>query len=595
MPSNFDSEKRKLLHQKSQQLTTGYGKPNDATGKEGDISFRQIEGSGTVQYLKSNDQWIAVSSSGLMPPQRIMVGGGTSSTTGSSGSGVTDHGLLVGKDDDDHAHYVHISTARTISANHAFTGTPTFTTIDINGGTINGITDLAVVDGGTGVSSSDTWLNSRITTSADGTLNYDATSAVAPNHDNLAGFVADEHIDWTSTSENLLTSGTLASGTQTVTGNVTASGTVSANQLVSTDDLTVADTASIDGTLTLSTGSIIDSSGAITFGNENLSTSGTLASGTQTVTGNVTASGTIEAEHLTSIDDATIADTLSVDGTMTLSTGSIIDSSGAIDFGNENLSTDGNVDIDGDLDVDGVTNLDVVDVDGAVDMASTLTVAGVVDITNTTDSSDDSGDTGALRVEGGASIAKKLYVGTDLDVDGISNLDAVDIDGTVQVNNDTTTMVSSGAINLTAGAASTFSTTGDLKLDSSAEIILSADGNYIKMDDGTTSRFTFQVDNSPELDISGPFILDATSTVTINPEGTFKVKIGTNDTIKSDATTGMLYLKNYNPDNLYDSAHYYINSYADGNHFTSGKADFFQNFSIICKDGTPDSSMAYPS
>ena len=39
------------------------------------------------------------------------------------------------------------------------------------------------------------------------------------------------------------------------------------------------------------------------------------------------------------------------------------------------------LDISGDIDVDGTANLDVVDIDGAVDMASTLTVAGVVDIT----------------------------------------------------------------------------------------------------------------------------------------------------------------------------------------------------------------------
>ena len=65
----------------------------------------------------------------------------------------------------------------------------------------------------------------------------------------------------------------------------------------------------------------------------------------------------------------------------------------------------------------------------------TVTVGGVVDITDTTDSSDATGDTGALRCEGGASIAKKLYVGTDLDVDGTTNLDAVDIDGTLTIAN----------------------------------------------------------------------------------------------------------------------------------------------------------------
>ena len=63
-----------------------------------------------------------------------------------------------------------------------------------------------------------------------------------------------------------------------------------------------------------------------------------------------------------------------------------------------------------------------------------LTSLGVVDVTATTDASDASGDTGALRCEGGASIAKKLFVGTDLDVDGTANLDAVDIDGAVQAD-----------------------------------------------------------------------------------------------------------------------------------------------------------------
>ena len=67
-----------------------------------------------------------------------------------------------------------------------------------------------------------------------------------------------------------------------------------------------------------------------------------------------------------------------------------------------------------------------------------VTIPKVLDITNTTDSSNDSGDTGALRCEGGASIAKKLYVGTDLDVDGTTNLDAVNISATTQIDADVT-------------------------------------------------------------------------------------------------------------------------------------------------------------
>ena len=46
------------------------------------------------------------------------------------------------------------------------------------------------------------------------------------------------------------------------------------------------------------------------------------------------------------------------------------------------------------------------------------TFSGIVDITLATDATDATGDTGALRTEGGASIAKKLYVGSDLNVTG---------------------------------------------------------------------------------------------------------------------------------------------------------------------------------
>ena len=42
------------------------------------------------------------------------------------------------------------------------------------------------------------------------------------------------------------------------------------------------------------------------------------------------------------------------------------------------ITVTGNADLNGDLDVDGTTNLDVVDIDGAVDMASTLKVDGKV-------------------------------------------------------------------------------------------------------------------------------------------------------------------------------------------------------------------------
>jgi len=60
-------------------------------------------------------------------------------------------------------------------------------------------------------------------------------------------------------------------------------------------------------------------------------------------------------------------------------------------------------------------------------------ITGTVDINDATDAS--STTTGALKVDGGVGIVKKLWVGTDLDVNGTTNLDAVDIDGAVQIDN----------------------------------------------------------------------------------------------------------------------------------------------------------------
>jgi len=66
-----------------------------------------------------------------------------------------------------------------------------------------------------------------------------------------------------------------------------------------------------------------------------------------------------------------------------LNSGSITSGFGNIDTGSSTITTTGvgtfgSLDISGNIDVDGTTNLDVVDIDGAVDMASTLGVAGVV-------------------------------------------------------------------------------------------------------------------------------------------------------------------------------------------------------------------------
>ena len=105
---------------------------------------------------------------------------------------------------------------------------------------------------------------------------------------------------------------------------------------------------SVIGNLTLTDGSITDSSGAISFGNENISTTGTLSAGSGSTLGNLTfangsitdSSGAISFgnENLT-----TTATSIAINSTLTVANGSITDSSGAISFGNENVTTTGTI------------------------------------------------------------------------------------------------------------------------------------------------------------------------------------------------------------------------------------------------------------
>jgi len=122
---------------------------------------------------------------------------------------------------------------------------------------------------------------------------------------------------------------------------------------------------------------------------------------------------------------------------------------------------DGNVTITDDLDVDGTTNLDAVDIDGAVDMASTLAVAGTVTLgaAGVTNAFINSADSLYINIDSNANASADVFqiakdrstasggtvlmsisetgavsIGGDLDVDGTLNADAIDIDGALQLD-----------------------------------------------------------------------------------------------------------------------------------------------------------------
>ena len=101
-------EERKLLHQKSKHPTFGINEPDAREGNDGDISFRQVENSGTVQYVKRNGDWLPMSSSGNMPASR-------SQSSSSTSGGVTDHSDLSSLGVDDHPQYLLINGSRAMS------------------------------------------------------------------------------------------------------------------------------------------------------------------------------------------------------------------------------------------------------------------------------------------------------------------------------------------------------------------------------------------------------------------------------------------------------------------------------------------------
>jgi len=111
------------------------------------------------------------------------------------------------------------------------------------------------------------------------------------------------------------------------------------------------------------------------------------------------------------------------------------------------------IDLAGDIDVDGTAHLDVVDIDGAVDMASTLTLAGNADFNG------------------------------DLDVDGTTNLDAVDIDGAVQIDNTVTVGVNDTGYDVKFFGAT--ATNGYMLWDESTDDLIL--GSSSKLGIGTTS------------------------------------------------------------------------------------------------------------
>ena len=206
----------------------------------------------------------------------------------------------------------------------------------------------------------------------------------------------------------------------------------------------------------------------------------------------------------------------------------------------DDLIVNGDIDLEGAIDVNGTANLDVVDIDGAVDMASTLAVTGIVTLTDDLIIGDgktigSASDVDAITIASNGQltltqtlIGTALDISGDIDVDGTTNLDVVDIDGavdmasTLQVDGVATFTgrdVHSGGITIAnAGQIGSVGDTDAIAIASDGVVTLTQKLVGTELDhfdnidvDGTT--------NLDAVDIDGAVQLDATLTGGVDDTG----------------------------------------------------------------------------
>jgi hypothetical protein len=251
-------------------------------------------------------------------------------------------------------------------------------------------------------------------------------------------------------------------------------GTISVSGSASITGAITAGTGSTIGNLTLADGSITDSSGAISFGNENLSTTGTMTAGTGSTIGNIT-----------------------------LANGSITDSGGSISFGNENLSTTGT------LTVEGLSTL------GSLTVTGTTTITGTVGIDNinildnviSTDSNAD------LRLTPGGTGS---VVVSSLTLD--DNINITDNEIKATASNSDLILSPSGTGNIIAGAitinGTTLSSTDSSTINLNEGLVVDGTANITgAVTAGSTLAVGTDLTAGGNLTVSGDFSVGGTLTV----------------------------------------------------------------------------------
>jgi hypothetical protein len=248
-------------------------------------------------------------------------------------------------------------------------------------------------------------------------------------------------------------------------------------------------------TLTLSGGSITDSSGAISFGNENLTTTGDIGGK------DITASASFKV------------------GTLTISDGSITDSDGSISFGTTNLSTTGTI--------TGAINSKLADItfaNGSITSTTATISFGTNDLLTT-------GTLGAGAITGTSVAVDNLFL------DG-NTLSITNANGNLILVANGTGVIDAQSAMTTLGiqTTGTHTITGQLNADN-----IRIDGNVISSEN-LNGNITLQPNGTGWLETSKKFLPTADGTLDLGATGSrfkdvfFSGSIGDGTTLVSQAT-----------------------------------------------------------